>query len=159
MDLVRLILEFIAKLIQYTAWPVTALVLLLFFRNPIISLLQRIKKVGSGDKFAEFIPFETQKAVSEEIAQRMTVMDGPKMTFWQKEVLRNLVVTELTRQEQLIVILHYHEGMPYEEISATLQLPVSHIRQLHLSIIERLRAKMLQISKEWKGRETPGNKE
>ena len=71
MNWVKLIAEFIVEIIHYTAWPVAILVILLVFllvfREAIVSLLGRLKKIGHGDTSAEFIPPELQQKVSETV--------------------------------------------------------------------------------------------
>lgn len=50
--LIELVSKFIVEVIHYTAWPTVILVVLLVFCKPIISLIERFKKVGikHGDK-------------------------------------------------------------------------------------------------------------
>jgi len=67
MNWIELIAEFYIEIIHYAAWPAVVLVILLVFREPIVSLLGRLKKIGLGDKFLEFMASELQEKVSEKV--------------------------------------------------------------------------------------------
>jgi len=53
--------------------------------------------------------------------------------------LRDVVMTQLSRLERLIVVLYYYEEMTMKEIGATLDLSESRVSQMHSSILARLR--------------------
>ncbi|MCC6682314.1 MAG: FliA/WhiG family RNA polymerase sigma factor [Phycisphaeraceae bacterium] len=56
--------------------------------------------------------------------------------------IRNTLLRDLTRAEQLIVILYYYEGLSMREIGSTLDLSESRVSQMHSSILARLRARL-----------------
>ncbi len=57
--------------------------------------------------------------------------------------IRNTLLRDLTRAEQLIVILYYYEGLSMREIGSTLDLSESRVSQMHSSILARLRARLV----------------
>ena len=59
--------QFIIELIHYAAWPVLVLIIVLLFRKDIVIALRRLKKLGRGDNFAEFMDFESKSKTSEEL--------------------------------------------------------------------------------------------
>jgi RNA polymerase sigma factor for flagellar operon FliA len=64
------------------------------------------------------------------------------VTALQKVDIRELITKELTRAEQLIVVLYYYEQMTMKEIGATLDLSESRVSQMHSAIIARLREQL-----------------
>lgn len=155
MDWVKLFVESYVQLIDCMAWPLTVLIVLLIFRKPLFRLLQRIKKVGAADLYAEFTPPETQKVLSEKIGHRIRGTERPVTNVWEKEVLKHLIMTGLTRQERLIAVLRYDEKLTFKEIGASLDLSESSVRRIHSSMIARLKTKMESIPEEWTAREAP----
>ncbi len=57
----------------------------------------------------------------------------------QKRDLMKLVTKGLNRNERLIIILYYYEGMTMKEIGNTLGLSESRVSQMHSSIVNRLK--------------------
>jgi len=57
----------------------------------------------------------------------------------QRADIRELITNELSRAEQLIIVLYYYEQMTMKEIGATLDLSESRVSQMHSAIIARLR--------------------
>ena len=66
----------------------------------------------------------------------------------QRHDLKELVTKDLSRSEQLIVILYYYEQMTMKEIGLTLDLSESRVSQMHTSIMARLKARLLHRSEE-----------
>jgi hypothetical protein len=54
MEWIQFFVESFLKLINYLAWPAVVLICFYVLHKPLIGLLQRVKKVGKGDWFAEF---------------------------------------------------------------------------------------------------------
>ncbi len=48
----------------------------------------------------------------------------------------------LTRQEKLIVVLYYYEELTMREIAKVLEFPVSKVKQMHTSLIRKLKIKI-----------------
>ena len=57
----------------------------------------------------------------------------------QKRHLKNLLTMGLNRTERLIVVLYYYDEMTMKEIGATLDLSEERVRQIHSSLVARLR--------------------
>jgi len=53
--------------------------------------------------------------------------------------IRDLVTRGMSKNERLILLLYYYEGMTMKEIGATLALSESRVSQMHTAIIDRLR--------------------
>jgi RNA polymerase sigma factor for flagellar operon FliA len=53
-----------------------------------------------------------------------------------------MVCRSLSRNEKLIIVLYYYEGMTMKEIGRTLDLSESRVSQMHSSILARLRSRM-----------------
>jgi RNA polymerase sigma factor for flagellar operon FliA len=60
----------------------------------------------------------------------------------QKADIKDIVTKELSRAEQLIIVLYYYEQMTMKEIGATLDLSESRVSQMHSAIINRLREQL-----------------
>ncbi len=59
-----------------------------------------------------------------------------------KRELKDIFARQLTRIEQLLLILYYHEEMTMKEIGVTLDLSESRVSQMHSSVITRLKTIM-----------------
>ena len=67
----------------------------------------------------------------------------------QRGDLKRLITKGLSRAERLIVVLYYYEGMTMKEIGTTLDLSESRVSQMHSSILDRLKAQMQHLDKEF----------
>jgi len=56
-----------------------------------------------------------------------------------REVLTDHLSRGLAREERLILVLYYHEGLTMAEIGAVLNLSESRVSQIHKDILQRLR--------------------
>jgi RNA polymerase sigma factor for flagellar operon FliA len=59
-----------------------------------------------------------------------------------KRELINLIGTELTREERLIVLLYYYEQITMKEIGLALDVSESRVCQMHTQIIDRLKRRL-----------------
>ncbi len=66
----------------------------------------------------------------------------------QRKTLRELVTRSLSRQERLIVVLYYYEGLRFKDIGATLGVSESRVSQMHSSVVARLKARVQRIAGE-----------
>jgi len=93
--------------------------------------------------------FETD---SNKDVREIDVLEDPKqvnpLASVQREDLKDLITKGLSRAEQLIVVLYYYEQMTMKEIGVTLDLSESRVSQMHSSILARLRAQLLERSRE-----------
>jgi RNA polymerase sigma factor for flagellar operon FliA len=64
--------------------------------------------------------------------------ESPARAVHENEV-RDLITRGMSKNERLILILYYYEGMTMKEIGATLALSESRVSQMHTAIITRLR--------------------
>lgn len=60
----------------------------------------------------------------------------------QKRQLKNLLTNKRTRVERLIIVLYYYDELTIKEIAKVLELSESRVRQIHSSIIARLKSDM-----------------
>ncbi len=60
----------------------------------------------------------------------------------QKADIKEFITRELSRAEQLVIVLYYYEQMTMKEIGATLDLSESRVSQMHSAIIARLREQL-----------------
>jgi RNA polymerase sigma factor for flagellar operon FliA len=60
----------------------------------------------------------------------------------QVDDLKRLITKGLAKNERLILLLYYYEGMTMKEIGATLKLSESRVSQMHTAIIERLKGQL-----------------
>ena len=56
-----------------------------------------------------------------------------------REILANHLTNGLAREERLVIMLYYFEGMTMAEIGAVLNLSESRVSQIHKEILQRLR--------------------
>ena len=62
-----------------------------------------------------------------------------------RRMLAEYLMRGLGRQERLILMLYYFEGMTMEEIGQTLAISESRVSQIHKEILMRLRARLAEI--------------
>jgi RNA polymerase sigma factor for flagellar operon FliA len=60
----------------------------------------------------------------------------------QQDDIRRLITKGLAKNERLILLLYYYEGMTMKEIGATLKLSESRVSQMHTAILERLKGQL-----------------
>lgn len=84
---------------------------------------------------------DSHREISEQDVLRDESSDDPVVEA-QKSDLRELINTNLSRAERLILVLYYYEQMTMKEIGATLDLSESRVSQMHSAIVERLRAQL-----------------
>jgi len=53
--------------------------------------------------------------------------------------LTDLITTGLTRDERLVLMMYYYEGLTMAEIGVVLALSESRVSQIHKEVLERLR--------------------
>lgn len=93
-----------------------------------------------------------EREASKDIREIDVIQDDPQddsLAQRQKHDLKLLITKGLSRAERLIVILYYYHDMTMEQIAVTLDLSESNVRQMHSSILVRLRAQMRYRDKEW----------
>ncbi len=65
-----------------------------------------------------------------------------------RQMLTDHITKGLAREERLVLVLYYYEGMTMAEIGLVLDLSESRVSQIHKEIIERLRARFGQTLQE-----------
>lgn len=83
------------------------------------------------------------------IAASYSVMDRPaasktlQRSTVSREQLRDRVMSELSRLDRLIIVLHYYEQLSTREMSQVLDMPEQQIEHRRMGLAERL-ARVLQ---------------
>ncbi len=62
--------------------------------------------------------------------------------------LQEQITRGLSRQEKMIVVLYYYEGLSMKEIGATLDLSESRVSQMHSALLERLRTSITEKARQ-----------
>jgi RNA polymerase sigma factor for flagellar operon FliA len=62
-----------------------------------------------------------------------------------RELLTDHVTQGLTREERLVIILYYFEGLTMAEIGTVLNLSESRVSQIHKEILQRLRVRYQSV--------------
>ena len=78
---------------------------------------------------------------------RDTRGDDPSRAL-SREMLTEHITKGLAREERLVLVLYYYEGMTMAEIGLVLDLSESRVSQIHKEILERLRARFGQTLQE-----------
>ena len=65
-----------------------------------------------------------------------------------REMLADFVTRGLTREERLVLVLYYFEGLTMAEIGSVLNLSESRVSQMHSAILERLKTQLSDRQKE-----------
>lgn len=73
----------------------------------------------------------------------------------QLELVKELFLKELTRNERLVMILYYYEDMTMREVGETLGISGTRVSQMHTEIIERLRDRLSRRALDARGRRQP----
>lgn len=73
----------------------------------------------------------------------------------QREDVRNLFFTELTKAERHLLMLYYYEEMTMREIGAALGISGTRVSQIHSDIVGRLRSRLLGRVRDEAGRIRP----
>jgi len=82
-------------------------------------------------------PWDVQDRSGEDPAQKVT-----------RELLADHLTRGLAREERLVLILYYYEGMTMAEIGAVLSLSESRVSQIHKEILMRLRQRFGTLVRE-----------
>jgi RNA polymerase sigma factor for flagellar operon FliA len=65
-----------------------------------------------------------------------------------REVLTNFIARGLNRDERLVLVLYYYEGLTMAEIGTVLDLSESRVSQIHKEVLERLRKRFAGLRME-----------
>ncbi|MBI5863898.1 MAG: FliA/WhiG family RNA polymerase sigma factor [Planctomycetes bacterium] len=104
-------------------------------------LLKDANAVSLVSLSQSFSDSESNREVSEEDVLPDEKSIDPVLEA-QKSDVRDLIKRDLSRAEQLILVLYYYEQMTMKEIGATLDLSESRVSQMHSAIVDRLRAQL-----------------
>lgn len=112
--------------------------------------IEELDKMMSDVSFASFLSLEGMRSDSDD--GQMKVVDSiknPKATSplgelensEEKELL-DRAISQLPKQEKIVVMLYYYQNMMLKEIAKLLKLSKSRVSQIHNKAITTLRAKM-----------------
>lgn len=104
-------------------------------------LLKDANAVSLVSLSQSFSDSDTNREVSEEDVLPDERSIDPVLEA-QKSDVRDLLKRDLSRAEQLIIVLYYYEQMTMKEIGATLDLSESRVSQMHSAIIDRMKAQL-----------------
>jgi DNA-directed RNA polymerase specialized sigma subunit len=65
-----------------------------------------------------------------------------------REVLTDYISRGLNRDERLVLVLYYYEGLTMAEIGQVLDLSESRVSQIHKEVLERLRRRFAGLCRE-----------
>ena len=71
----------------------------------------------------------------------------PMQTMQQRDVL-DLITSNLTKKERLIVIMYYYEGLTMREIGEIMELTESRVCQIHSNVMSRLKTQLGKIDQQ-----------
>jgi len=71
----------------------------------------------------------------------------PMQTMQQRDVL-DLITSNLTKKERLIIIMYYYEGLTMREIGEIMELTESRVCQIHSNVMSRLKAQLSKVSQQ-----------
>ncbi len=69
----------------------------------------------------------------------------PVQTMHQRDVL-DLITSNLTKKERLIIIMYYYEGLTMREIGEIMELTESRVCQIHSNVMSRLKAQLNKVT-------------
>ncbi len=69
----------------------------------------------------------------------------PTQTMQQKDMLE-VLTSNLTKKERLIIIMYYYEGLTMREIGEIMELTESRVCQIHSNVMSRLKTQVDQVS-------------
>ena len=69
----------------------------------------------------------------------------PVQTMHQRDVLE-LITSNLTKKERLIIIMYYYEGLTMREIGEIMELTESRVCQIHSNVMARLKSQLDRVS-------------
>jgi RNA polymerase sigma factor for flagellar operon FliA len=101
---------------------------------------RELKKILRGGSLVRIMPLSGRNSQADaeepEGPPNGQAVEEPQVV--DREELRNLIAGELSRAEQLIIVLYYFEQMTMKEIGLTLDLSESRVSQMHSSVLARL---------------------
>ena len=71
----------------------------------------------------------------------------PMQTMQQRDVL-DLITSNLTKKERLIIIMYYYEGLTMREIGEIMELTESRVCQIHSNVMSRLKTQLSKVSQQ-----------
>ncbi len=102
--------------------------------------LSRLSQLGKEVHFSAMEPSGDRHSQGSshtwDIRDNKSVDPGVKVS---RELLTKHITRDLAREERLVLILYYFEGMTMAEIGAVLDLSESRVSQIHKEILTRLR--------------------
>lgn len=104
-----------------------------------------IDDYGQMLRAAEAVPYWRRPLPRVEARKRVIEKSDETRAELRKR-LKNIITRELSRVERLVVILYYFEEMNFDEIGATLDHHPEAIREMHKSILNRVRTLLADIN-------------
>jgi RNA polymerase sigma factor for flagellar operon FliA len=109
-----------------------------------------LDKMMSEVSFASFLSLEGMHSDSDDGQMKMVdSIKNPKslsplgeLEGTEEEKMLSAAITELPRQERIVIMLYYYQNMMLKEIAKLLKLSKSRVSQIHNKAISTLRAKM-----------------
>jgi len=101
-------------------------------------LVRDANAVGMFSLDRTFTDSDSSREVSEADLLADSRAEDPVLEM-QRDDLKRLITKGLAKNERLILLLYYYEGMTMKEIGATLKLSESRVSQMHTAIVGRLK--------------------
>lgn len=103
-------------------------------------------KITRDGRVVRVMPLSGRRFVSDDTDYEEEILEDRRAIERERgierEDLKRLIRGDLSRAEQLIIVLYYFEGMTMKEIGSTLDLSESRVSQMHSAILTRLQAKL-----------------
>jgi RNA polymerase sigma factor (sigma-70 family) len=136
-------LTFIAALVHAVAWPVGAIVIVVLFREPLLRLipaLQELKAFGTEMKFGRVAEVAAVKVTAQKI------IEADSTRKWDREVLKRLIIEELSRTDRLILVMHYFEDLPLSAVARSLEMRRTEVQARLNEILRELKQRMTIVN-------------
>lgn len=104
-------------------------------------LMQKAEALGLISLHKKWYETDGQEGVEELDLLEDRKGEDPTLRLRQADLLR-LATRGLNRNERLLIVLYYYEGITMKQIGATLGLSESRVSQMHTDLIQRLRGQL-----------------
>jgi RNA polymerase sigma factor for flagellar operon FliA len=117
--------------------------------------MREMEKITRDGNVVRVMPLSAKRLQTDDQDQDGSALEDRRATerveSVEREDIKRMITRNLSRAEQLIIVLYYFEEMTMREIGQTLDLSESRVSQMHAMVLARLQAELSEQKKELVG--------